>query len=373
MTDPLILAINPGAGSTKLALYRGEAPEREARLEHPELASRPAARVLDELPARLTAVRAFLAAAGVAPRSPASSGAPGAAGALGAVVGRGGLLPPLPAGAYAVDGSMLRDLERAERGDHASNLGAPLARAVAEEHGCPALIVDPVSVDELLPVARVTGLAGVTRRSFSHALNIRAVARRHARALATPLTQLRLVVVHMGTGVSLAALAEGRMVDVVNPQDEGPMSGDRAGGVPVTAVMELCFAPGAEPRAVKRRLFGDGGLFSHAGTRDAREVWRRAEGGDEAAALLLDAMAYQIAKAAGGLAAALEGRVDAVLLTGGLCHLEPFVEQVRRRVAFIAPVALFPGEDELRALAEGALRVLRGEEPARTYLPGGTA
>jgi len=356
-----VVAVNPGAGSTKLALYRGEALVREAKLEHPELAARPAARVWDELPARLTALRAFLGEAGVAP------GRPG--GALAAAVGRGGLLPPLPAGAWAVDDAMLRDLERAERGEHASNLGAPLARAVAAEHGCPALVVDPVSVDELVPVARLTGLAGVSRRSFSHALNIRAVARRHARALGRPLEALRLVVAHLGTGVSLAALAEGRMVDVVNPQDEGPMSGDRAGGVPATALVDLCFAPGADRSALKRRLFGDGGLFSHAGTRDAREVWRRAEGGDEAAALLLDAMAYQVAKAAGGLAAALEGRVDGVLLTGGLCHLAPFVELVRRRVAFIAPVTLFPGEDELLALAEGALRVVRGEEPARAY-PG---
>jgi butyrate kinase len=358
MAEPLVLAINPGAGSTKLALYRGGVAEREARLDHPALASRPLARVWDELPERLAAVRAFLEEAGVVK------------GALAAVAGRGGLLPPLPAGAYLVDAAMLRDLERAERGEHASNLGGALARAVADEHGCPALIVDPVSVDELLPVARVTGLAGVSRRSFSHALNIRAVARRHARAEGRPLESLRLLVIHLGTGVSMAALAGGRMVDVVNPQDEGPMSGDRAGGVPVTAVLELCFAPGAERAAVKRRLFGDGGLFSHAGTRDVREVLRRAEGGDEGAALLLEAMAYQIAKAAGGLQAALEGRVDAVLLTGGLCHLAPFADEVRRRLGFIARVVVFPGEDELLALAEGAARVLSGEEPARAYLPG---
>lgn len=357
MTDPLVLAVNPGAGSTKLALYRGEALVTERKLEHPELASRPLARVWDERAPRLLAVRAFLTEAGVRER------------ALGAVVGRGGLLPPLPAGAYAVDQAMLGDLERAARGEHASNLGAPLARAVADEHGCPALVVDPVSVDELDPVARVTGLAGVSRRSFSHALNIRAVARRHAKRLGRPLPSLRLVVAHLGTGVSLAALAGGRMVDVVNPQDEGPMSGDRAGGVPATALIDLCFAPGADPKALRRRLFGDGGLFSHAGTRDAREVWARAEAGDRGAALLLDAMAYQVAKAAGGLAAALEGRVDALLLTGGLCHLGPFLEAVRRRVAFIAPVSVFPGEDELLALAEGALRVLRGEEEARGY-PG---
>jgi butyrate kinase len=154
----------------------------------------------------------------------------------------------------------------------------------------------------------------------------------------------------------------------VNPQDEGPFSGDRAGGVPATALLDLAFAPGADRKALRRRLFGDGGLYSHLGTRDAREALARAEAGDARAALVLDAMAYGIAKGAGGLAAAaLEGRVDAVLLTGGLAHLAPVVEAVRRRVSWIAPVHVLPGEDELRALAEGALRVLLGEEPARSY------
>ena len=192
---------------------------------------------------------------------------------------------------------------------------------------------------------------------------MRAVARRFAAQTGRALEDLRLVVVHMGTGVSLSAQREGRMVDVVNPQDEGPFSGDRAGGVPAMAVIDLCAAPGADPRAVRRRLFGDGGL-SHLGTRDAREAIRRCEAGDSQACLVMDAMCYQIAKAAGGLAAALEGAVDAVLLTGGMAHLPLVVEGVRRRVAFVAPVHVFPGEDELRALAEGALRVLRGEEGA---------
>ncbi len=351
----LVLAVNPGAGSTKLALYRGASPAREERLDHPELLDRPAARVWDELPGRVAAVRAFLARAEVRP------------GDLAAVAGRGGLLPPLGSGAWEVDAAMLADLERAGRGEHASNLGAPIARAIADEHGCPALVVDPVSVDELLPVARVTGLAGIERRSFTHALNLRAVARRFAAERGRTLADLRLVGVHLGTGVSLAAFAGGRMVDVANPQDEGPFSGDRAGGVPATALVDLCFAAGADARAVKRRLFGDGGLYAHLGTRDAREALRRADAGDARAALVLDAMCLQIAKAAGALAATLEGRVDAVLLTGGMAHLAPIVDAIRRRVAWIAPVHVLPGEDELRALAEGALRVVRGEEPARSY------
>jgi butyrate kinase len=355
VTVPLVLCINPGAGSTKLALWRGAAREREARLEHPELLARPAARTWDELPARGAAVEAFLAEAGVGP------------GALGAVVGRGGLLPPVPAGTFLVDAAMLDDLERAERGEHASNLGAPLARAVADAHGCPAFVVDPVAVDELEPVARITGLPGVERRSFTHALNIRAVARRHAAAVGRPLAALRLVVAHLGTGISLAALRDGRMVDVVNPQDEGPMSGDRAGAVPATALLDLCFAPGATRAALRRRLFGDGGLYAHLGTRDVREALRLAGAGDGRAALLLEALAYQVGKSVGALAAVLSGRVDAVLLTGGLAHLPGIVEPVRARVAFVAPVVVLPGEDELQALAEGALRVLAGEEPAHRY------
>jgi butyrate kinase len=228
-------------------------------------------------------------------------------------------------------------------------------------------VVDPVAVDELEPVARVTGLAGVERRSFTHALNIRAVARRHAATAGRPLAALRLVVAHLGTGISLAALRDGRMVDVVNPQDEGPMSGDRAGAVPATALLDLCFAPGATRAALRRRLFGDGGLYAHLGTRDVREALRLAGAGDARAALLLEALAYQVGKSVGALAAVLEGRVDAVLLTGGLAHLPGIVEPVRARVAFVAPVVVLPGEDELQALAEGALRVLAGEEAALRY------
>jgi butyrate kinase len=352
---PLVLVVNPGAGSTKIGLYRGgEAVASEALRHPPEAVASP--RMADQLPARLAAVRAFLART-----------APGER--LSATVGRGGLLGPVPAGTLRATREMADELLRGPRGEHASNLGVPIALAVADDHGCPAFTVDPVSVDELLPEARVTGLAGVERRSFAHALNIRAVARRHARTAGRPLETLGLVVAHLGTGVSLAALRDGRMVDVVNPQDEGPFAGDRAGGVPVTAVVDLCFAPGAERGAVRRRLFGDGGLHALLGTRDAREAVARAAAGDAAAARAVDGMCYQVSKAVGAMAVALEGRVDAILLTGGMAHAPAVVEPVRRRVAWIAPVVVIPGEDELAALAEGALRVLSGEEAARDYAP----
>jgi butyrate kinase len=352
----LVLAVDPGAGSTKVGLFRDGAPRAQAALVHSE-AELAAPRIAQQLGFRLEAVRAFLAGAGVA------------RGGLAAVAGRGGLLRPMESGTYDVDPAMLRDAAEAARGEHASNLGPPMAAALAREHGCPALVVDPVSVDELEAVARVSGLAGVERQSLVHALNIRAVARRHARSLGRALADLSLVVAHLGTGISMAALRGGRMVDVVNPLDEGPMGPDRCGGLPVTAVVRLCFAPGAEERAVRRRLAGGGGLLSHLGTRDLGEALRRAGAGEAAAALAVEAMAYQAAKAVGGLAAALGGRVDAVVLTGGMARAEAFVDRIRRRVEWIAPVAVHPGEDELLALAEGAERVLSGEERARRYGP----
>ena len=354
MSD-LVLAVNPGAGSTKAALFRGgeKVAEHAERHADAELAGFP--RIADQLGWRARGVRAFLARAKVG------------RGGLGAVVGRGGLLRPVESGTYLVDAAMLRDSERAERGEHAANLGPPLANLLAEEHGCPALVVDPVSVDELDAVARLSGLEGVPRRSLCHALNMRAVARRHAASVARRVEDLKLVVAHLGTGASLSAQRGGRLVDVVNPQDEGPFSGDRAGAVPVTAVIELCFARGADERALRRRLFGEGGLYSYLGTRDVREAAEQAARGDATAALVLDAMAYQIAKAVGEMAVALSGEVDAILLTGGAAHAGALVAAIRRRVEWIAPVFVYPGEDELAALAEGARRVLTGEEQPRRY------
>ena len=351
---PFVLAVNPGAGSTKLGLYRGASSVAEHVLRHDAAELARFQRVADQLPWRAEAVRAWLAG-----RVPP--------GALRAVVGRGGLLRPVPSGTYAVDDAMLADATRAERGEHAANLGALLARTLADEHGCPAFVVDPVSVDELADVARLSGLAGVGRTSLCHALNMRAVARRHAAAVGRPIAELGLVVAHLGTGCSLSAQAGGRLVDVVNPQDEGPFSGDRSGGLPATALVDLCFAPGADRAALRRRLFGDGGLFSYLGTRDVREAAARAAAGDGEARLVLDAMAYQIAKAVGEMAVALGGRLDAILLTGGAAHCEALVERIRGRVAFLAPVVVYAGEDELLALVEGALRVLKGEETARRY------
>lgn len=358
MTHPgphLVLTINPGATSTKIALFRDEALVKEQVLRHGDAELSAAGRVTAQGPFRTAAVRAFLAAEGIT------------AGALHAVVGRGGLLRPLESGTYAVDDAMIADLERGERGEHASNLGGIIARALAAEHDAPAFIVDPVCVDELADVARVSGMAGITRDALCHALNTKAVARRYAREQGKAYADLRLIVVHLGSGISVSAHEGGRMIDSTNPRDEGPLSPERSGALPLSGVVRWCFESGTDAKAVMRQFFGGGGLYSYLGTRDLRVVMQRVDAGDAQAALLVRAMIYQIGKAIGEMATVLEGRIDAIVLTGGMAHEPRVVEGIAARVGWIAGITCYPGEDELPALAAGALRVLRGEEPARTY------
>lgn len=355
MTGEWILVINPGATSTKSALFKGDALRAKDSLEHSVEELAPFSTIVSQRHMRSAHVLSFLET-----NLPQGE-------RLAAVVGRGGLLKPIPSGTWSVTPAMLADLERAERGEHASNLGAAIASEIAGSFGCPAFVVDPVAVDELSDVARFTGLRGVERQSLSHALNMKAVAKRYAKEQQIPYKEMSLVVVHMGTGISLSAHKAGRMVDIVNPKDEGPMSPDRAGSVPSTALIKMCFAEGSQERQVLKSLFGDGGIFSHLQTRDVREVLHRANSGDSYAAQVVAAMCYQVVKCVGSMAAVLAGKVDAILLTGGICFNEELVSNIRQGIEWIAPVSIYPGEDELQALAEGALRVLRGEEAARDY------
>lgn len=350
---PRILAINPGATSTKLAVYSGEEPVAEHTVRHPddELALFRGRPVLAQLDMRLAAVYDAL----------------GDDAGFDAVVGRGGLLAPVPGGTFAVDDEVLNDLTAARRGEHASNLGPFLARRIADRIGCPAYLVDPVSVDEWTAMARYSGLAGLERESLSHALNSKAVARRHARAAGRAYEELRLVVLHLGSGITVSAHAGGRMVDACNSMEEGPFAMDRAGGVPAMKLLELANAHTVALDEQRRRLFGEGGVFSYLGTRDLTEVLARIDAGDDAAAEVVAAMLYQVAKEAGAMAAVLEGKVDAVLVTGGMARADRVARALEQGLAWIAPVHTYPGEDELRALAEGALRVLTGEQPALDY------
>jgi butyrate kinase len=282
-----------------------------------------------------------------------------------AVVGRGGLLPPMASGTYVVDDHMLEELRQARRGEHASNLGAFLARSIAQKAGVQAYVVDPVSVDEWPECVRLSGSVLLERQCLSHALNSKAVAKRYARERREAYELLRLVVAHLGSGISVSAHENGRMVDVANSREEGAFSTERAGSVPVMQLVDLCFSQKYTQKQVEALLFREGGLYSYLGTKDLLEVESRIASGDEKAKTVFEAMAYQIAKEIGALAAVLHGRVDTVLLTGGMAHSERLVSKLSEYVSWIAPIAVYPGEDELQALTEGALRVLRCEEQPR--------
>ncbi len=285
---------------------------------------------------------------------------------LDSVVGRGGLLPPLPSGTYVVNEEMLEELRAARRGEHASNLGAFLAQSIAQKAGVQAYVVDPVSVDEWPGCARLSGSAVLERQCLSHALNSKAVAKRYARERGERYESLRMIVAHLGSGISISAHKNGLMVDVTNSREEGAFSTERAGGVPAMQLVDLCFNGEYTRKQVEEFLFRDGGLSSYLGTKDLEEVERRIARGDAKSETVFDAMAYQIAKEIGAMAAVLHGRVDAVLFTGGMAHSQRLISVLSEYVSWIAPITAYPGEDELRALIEGALRVLRREEQLRT-------
>jgi butyrate kinase len=281
-----------------------------------------------------------------------------------AVAGRGGFLPPTVCGTYLVDAAMMEELRQARRGEHASNLGASLALRFAQAAGVNAYIVDPVTVDEWQERARLTGSPLVERTAISHVLNIKAVARRYAREQGRTYQELRLIVAHLGSGITVSAHQDGRMIDS-NTIEEGPFGVDRSGGLPVRALIKLCFSGKYTQEQIDRHVFGDGGLSAYLGTRDLVEVERRIDAGDREAAQVFEAMVYQIGKEAGAMAVALKGKVDAVLLTGGMAYSNKVVTQLRDTLDWIAPIRIYPGEDELQALAEGVFRVLNGEEQAK--------
>jgi butyrate kinase len=352
-----ILALNPGSTSTKVALFEDHTELwSETQRYDTDVIGRFSG-VMEQEEFRLEEIRKCLAAHGATVAD------------LDAVVGRGGLLKPIESGTYEVSDKMLEDLRACTWGAHASNLGAPLAVRLADEGGCgKAYIVDPVVVDEMCPLARYSGLPEIERRSIFHALNQKAVARRAAVELGKPYAECNLVVAHMGGGVSVGAHEKGRVIDVNNALDgDGPFSPERAGSLPVGGLVKLAFSGKYELPQLLKMLTGKGGLVAHLGTNDLREVARRMDDGDEKARLLFEALAYRMAKEIGASAAALSGEVDAIILTGGLAYNERFTKLIRDRVAFIAPVKIYPGEDEMQALVEGALRVLDGSEEARRY------
>lgn len=351
-----ILTINPGSTSTKVALFDGTTELARATLRHSAEMLNSFSSISDQLEFRLEAIEQFLNKHSEISRQ------------LAAAVGRGGLLRPLSSGTYRVNERMLHDLRQGVQGQHASNLGGMLAHSIAARFGIEAFIVDPVSVDEFEPLARVSGIPQIERRSLSHALNIKAVAYRFAEDMQASLDEMNLIIAHLGGGISVAPLKAGRIIDVNNANEMGPFSPERAGGLPVGDVVRMCFSGEYSSAAELRRIFnGRSGFVGYLGTNDMREVERRIDEGDDRARLIWEAMGYQIAKEIGQMSVVLKGSVDAVLLTGGLAHSDRFTSFIAQHVEFIAPVHIYPGEDELQALAEGAVRVLTNKVAAKEY------
>ncbi len=351
-----ILAINPGSTTTKVALYEGDGllAEKKIRHEPGELAS--FGGIMEQKEYRVGLILGFLEERRFDPYM------------LDAVVGRGGLLRPMESGTYQINEKMLQDLRTGFAASHASSLGAIVAVEIAEQYGKPAFIVDPVAVDELEPRARFSGLPGISRRSLFHALNTKAVARNCAEALGIRYEDARFIVAHMGGGISVGAHRYGRVIDVNDALfGEGPFSVERSGGVPLSSFAEMCFSGRYKKEEILTMVQKRGGMMAYLGTNDMIAAEKMARDGDPLAIQVLDAMAYQIGKEIGGMAAALEGRVDAVLLTGGLANSSRFVAEIKRYSAAFGPVLCFPGEMEMQALARGAIRVLTGQEKAKAY------
>jgi len=351
-----ILAINPGSTSTKIAIYDNEKEVFETTLRHSNEEIEQFEKIIDQYDFRKDVILTALNENGINLTK------------LSAVVGRGGLLKPIKGGTYSVNDQMIEDLKAAQMGEHASNLGGMIAHEIAEQLHIPAFIVDPVVVDEMEPVARISGMPEIKRISIFHALNQKAVARRYAKETGRPYEELNLIVAHLGGGISVGAHEKGRVVDVNNALDgEGPFSPERTGGLPVGDLAKLCYSGKYTHADIKKMIKGKGGLVAYLGTNDGREVVKMIESGDENAKLIFEAMAYQVAKEIGSCAAVLKGKVDAVILTGGLAYGAMLTSWIKSRVEFIGDVIIYPGEDEMSALALGGLRVLRKEESPQIY------
>jgi butyrate kinase len=356
LPDFRVLVVNPGSTSTKIAVYNDQEELFSINLKHPAEKIAKYAKIMDQYEFRRDVILQTLDERGIDTST------------LSAVVGRGGLLRPIPGGTYQVNQQMLEDLKAGLQGEHASNLGGMIAHAIADPLGIPAFIVDPVVVDEMEPLARYTGRPEIKRRSIFHALNQKAAARRAAAEMNKKYEEVNLIVAHLGGGISIGAHKRGRVVDVNNALNgDGPIAPERAGSLPAWGLASFILDNGYGKPEVKKLLAGKGGVVAYLGTNDMREVEERVKKGDEKAAEVLGAVAYTCSKEIGARAAVLEGKVDGIVLTGGLAYDKQFVEWVRARVEFIAPLMVYPGENEMESLSAGALRVLSGEEKARGY------
>lgn len=352
----LILTINPGSTSTKFALFKGEEPVLSDNINHSNEELVSFEQMVDQFDMRKSIIINALNNHGVDIND------------LDAVVGRGGLLKPIPGGTYKVNQRMIDDLYAAEMGEHASNLGALIAKAIAEEAGCESFIVDPVVVDELENIARYSGNPLLPRISIFHALNQKRTARIVADQLGKDYQNSNIIVAHMGGGISVGLHVNGKVVDVNNALDgDGPFTPERSGGIPAGALVSLCYSGKYDQKQIKKMIKGEGGLVAYLGTNDLRTVESQIENGDGQAKKIYEAMAYQIAKEIGSLATVADGNIDAIALTGGIAYSEKFTALIKKRTSFIAEVVIIPGENELEALRDGAARVLAGVDSEKEY------
>ncbi|MDQ0149883.1 butyrate kinase [Eubacterium multiforme] len=351
-----LLIINPGSTSTKIGIYEDEKEVLETTLRHSSDEIAKYATIFDQLDFRKDIILEILKEKNFDINE------------LDAVVGRGGMLKPIPGGTYKVTEALIEDSKKGVQGQHAANLGSILANEIAKQVNVPAFIVDPIVVDELEPVARISGIPELPRKSKCHPLNQKAVARRYARENNKKYDEINLIVAHMGGGVSIGAHKLGRIVDVNNALDgDGPFSPERSGSVPVGDLVKMCFSGKYTEAEVYKKILGRGGFVAYLDTNDARDVLKKVSEGDEEAKLIYDAFIYQISKTIGEMATVLEGKVDKILLTGGIAYSEKVVNDITKRVGWITEVKAYPGEDELLALAQGAIRVLSGKEEAKIY------
>ena len=356
-----ILVVNPGSTSTKMAVYEDEKPILLRNISHTAEELAPFGNIIEQQDFRRQLVLDELAQADIPLQ-------------FDAVIGRGGLVKPIAGGVYEINERMVNDtLHGCVMHSHACNLGCLIAHEIAEEINrqqprCRAFIADPGVVDELSPLARISGSPLMPRIAIWHALNQRAIARRYARGIGKEYEDLNLIICHLGGGISIAAHEHGRAIDANNALDgEGPFSPERAGSLPAVDLIRLCFSGKYNEQQLLKRIAGKAGLNAHLGTNDMREILKRIQQGDEHARLIVNAMLYHVAKNIAAEGAVLCGNIDAILLTGGLAHSEYVVSELRRRIGFLAPVYCFPGEDEMEALALNALAVLQGKRKAKVY------
>ena len=352
-----ILVINPGSTSTKIAVYDNDVLSFDEVIRYRAEELNMFGSVMDQYKKRIEDIFEILARRGCLVSE------------FTAVIGRGGLLKPVEGGVYGVNDKMIADLIGTGKIPHACNLAAPMALEIAGIIGVPAFIADPPVVDEFEEIARLSGLPEISRTVIFHALNHKAVAMRAAKVIGIRYEDASFIVCHLGSGTTVGAHRNGRVIDVNNALDgEGPFTPERCGGLPLLGLVEMCYSGLYSLEDIKKKLVGKGGLMAYLGTNSAVEVEKRIEAGDEYAHLIYEAMAYQTAKEIGAQATVLNGDVDAIIITGGVAHSKMLIEWIKARVGFIAPVIVYPGEDEMQALADACLRALRHEEEVKVYM-----